>query len=759
MKPQTLLTRCSVLISLTALAAPALAEVKPLQTDFFPVSAWYSGGKARAPMLSDITPQSRTEWLNDLQQIKGLGFNTVRTWVEWAHCEPREGEFHFENLKLLCELAQEAGLRVIVQIYGDSAPDWVGVIHKDSEYEAQSGAKVPSQAAPGYCSDKPAVGTLLARFYTETAKVANQYPNLHAYDLWSEPHIINWAIINYVPDAQFCFCPYTREKFRNWLEKKYGDVTGINKAWYRNFNKLSEVDPPRFGTILSYTDFIDWKSFIYEKLAEDMKLRYDAVRKADQEHVITSHAAVPSIFGSPFNGDGASDDFLMAEQLEFYGTSLYPKHSIPKTHWPRWQFNVAVDFERSANLQHGGFYVGELQAGFGVRGVVVGDPVTADDHRVWLWSVIARGAKAVNFYAYYPMSSSYESGGYGLIELDGKITDRARQTGKTAQIVDKNHELILGSKPQQAKVALLYNTLSQMVGGEQNSGPQGGLRDSLIGYYRALAEAGIPVDFVHRKQLEAGLPEQYKLLILPYPIMFTDKAADGVRKFAECGGYVVTEARLAWNDERGAAREVVPGMGLAELFGVRESKVKMADSVPMKLAAEGSPLIAGLASQSLKGSFFMESLTPADGAKVLATFEDNSPAIVLGPSGRTLAIGSFLGLGTHPTPNVDDQRFIRNMVTWAGIEPRLAFTVDKELDLPLEAVLRDTPDGHLLFVINPAADQQAAHITVRPAQNGTFESHNLITDEVQKLGSGSPLKIDVTLAAKQVAVLQLKRAQ
>ena len=41
-----------------------------------------------------------------------------------------------------------------------------------------------------------------------------------------------------------------------------------------------------------------------------------------------------------------------------------------------------------------------------------------------------------------------------------------------------------------------------MVGGEQNSGPPGGLRDSLIGYYRALAEANIPVDFVHRKQLE-----------------------------------------------------------------------------------------------------------------------------------------------------------------------------------------------------------------------------------------------------------------
>ena len=53
---------------------------------FFPFSVWYSGGKARAPMLSEITTDSEEEWRADLQQIKDLGFNTVRTWVEWATC-------------------------------------------------------------------------------------------------------------------------------------------------------------------------------------------------------------------------------------------------------------------------------------------------------------------------------------------------------------------------------------------------------------------------------------------------------------------------------------------------------------------------------------------------------------------------------------------------------------------------------------------------------------------------------------------------
>ncbi|HLR32062.1 MAG TPA: beta-galactosidase, partial [Fodinibius sp.] len=110
------------------------------ETDFFPVSVWYSGGKARAPMLSEITPQSRGQWLQDLQQIKSLGFNTVRTWVEWTAIEPREDEYNFKNLHLLMELAEQVGLKVFIQIYIDSAPDWVGEKYgEEALYKAQSG--------------------------------------------------------------------------------------------------------------------------------------------------------------------------------------------------------------------------------------------------------------------------------------------------------------------------------------------------------------------------------------------------------------------------------------------------------------------------------------------------------------------------------------------------------------------------------------------------------------------------------------------
>ncbi|HEV8659812.1 MAG TPA: beta-galactosidase, partial [Thermoanaerobaculia bacterium] len=88
-----------------------LASTASAQQRFLPVAVWYGGGKARAPML-EPDPQSRKEvWRADLRQIKTIGFNTVRCWVDWSSAEPNEGEYHLETLDVLTDLAREEGLR------------------------------------------------------------------------------------------------------------------------------------------------------------------------------------------------------------------------------------------------------------------------------------------------------------------------------------------------------------------------------------------------------------------------------------------------------------------------------------------------------------------------------------------------------------------------------------------------------------------------------------------------------------------------
>src|SRR5919202_3602450 len=110
------------LILAAALAAPGTRHPAPV----FPMAVWYGGGKVRAPMLEADPKAHADAWRRDLQQIKATGFNTVRCWIDWASAEPKEGEYHFESVERIADLAAEAGLRVVVQVYIDSAPDWVG---------------------------------------------------------------------------------------------------------------------------------------------------------------------------------------------------------------------------------------------------------------------------------------------------------------------------------------------------------------------------------------------------------------------------------------------------------------------------------------------------------------------------------------------------------------------------------------------------------------------------------------------------------
>jgi beta-galactosidase len=747
-----------------SITTSAVTQDRMVDPGFFPFSVWYSGGKARAPMLSELTPESEEEWRHDLKQIKALGFNTVRTWVEWATCEPVRGQYNFDNLHLLMRLAGEVGLRVFIQMYVDSAPDWVSEDFSDYLFETQSGIKVIPQAAPGACTDNEPVHDAVLNFYTETAKVASSYPNFFGWDLWSEPHIINWAHLDYVPNVQFCFCPGTTGRFRQWLMEKYGTLEALNTSWHRTFRTWDQVEPPRFSTILSYTDFIDWKTFIYEKLVDDMRMRYEAIRKGDPHNLITAHAVGASLFQSPYVGAGATDDFMMMEPLDFYGVSIYPKHNHPDRHWSVTTLRTVMDFTRSANREKGGWYVGELQAGPGTIALLVSDPVTPDDHRIWAWSAIAKGAKGVNIYAYYPMSSGYEAGGYGLINLDGTITERAVHAGEIASVVDRNQELFLYSTPVKAEIGIVYNPLSQMVGGMQRRDYPGAHTNSLIGYFRAFADHNIPVDFIHRHHLERQELDQYKLVIIPWPIMITAEAAEGIRAFVASGGYVLAEARIGWNDERGYASDIIPGLGLHEVFGVRENEVRLRENTPIQIEITDSkhPATSNLSrGHSLSGSLYEKSVTPLEGrnVEVIGRLSDGSAAIVTSRygQGEAMLVGTYLGMANHPEPRANNEEFFLNLLNWAKVSRPFLSSHDGNTEAYVEVRLQENENGFVLFLINHSQSIEDVRVDLRTPVNGSHRIRDVVLDQERRTRSrNNILEVNTKIDARKVKIYEIR---
>lgn len=746
-------------LALILLAAALLTAAQPAP-DFFPMAVWYGGGKARAPMLEPDPHAKKEGWRRDLRQIKSLGFNAVRCWIDWATGEPAEKQYRFDTLDVLLDLAGQEGLKVILQVYMDAAPDWVGQRFPDSNYVAASGQVMRPESAPGYCFDHPGVRQAVLAFYTALAQRARKSPSFLGWDLWSEPHVINWATATYLTNPEFCFCPHTVRRFRGWLEKKYGTLDALNVAWYRRFASWDQVEPGRLSTILSYTDYIDWRTFIQHKLGEDLRARYEAVKRVAPDRVATSHAASPNLFTSPLSGDGSPDDWIMSRQVDYYGTSFYPKHSYPVGRDAEFRGGL-LDFARSSGYSGSGrgFWIGELQGGFGTVALNVSATVTPQDLRVWTWSALARGAKGINFYAWYPMSSGYESGGYGLIHLDGTITERSRSAGEIARIVDRNQKLFLDARPVRAQVAIVYNPLVYMVGGRQRvvtAGPQSEVagieRNSMLGVYRALFPTNVPVDFIHINDL-AAVARDYKLIYLQYPLMIFEKSAAALAEYVRNGGALVAEARLGWNNERGWAAEIIPGMGLHEVMGCRESAVQTIPGLRTELEWAAADLAGLQPGDRLPGRLYEETLEPlAPEARVVAQFSGGAPAAVMSSFGRgkTLMLGSYLGAAYESQREPALQRFFAALLDWAGIERPVEVTGGEA-----EVRLLESGTETLLFAFNHREQAVSPEIAVR-VRAGSYAAMDLATGKsVTAERAGARLKMGMRLAPGEVRVIRL----
>ena len=733
---RTKLIRTAVLLLSAAFPAQ---ERSQQQTLFYPVSVWYSGGKARAPMLEQVNADSARLWREDLLKIKGLGFNAVRTWVEWNVGEPREGEYHLENLDLLLRLANEVGLKVIVQVYVDSAPEWVGTKYPEGRYAAQDGQSIPSQAAPGFCFDDKNERKAVLAFFQEVARHAKGNAAFYGWDLWSEPAVLNWARIGYKTEPMFCYCTASMERFREWLQNKYGTLEKLNEAWHRTFTDWKQVEPPRYGTILTYTDFVDWRVYYGYKLAEDLKMRNDAVKAVDPSHVTTSHAPNPSplarTLADPYD---ATDDFLMKDSVDYFGTSFYPKLTAVQNNWTLNRRVLAMDL--TASVTDGrGFYVGELQSGFGVHGTTIGSEVTPSDLEIWTWGMVSRGARAVNYYAFYPMNAGYESGGYGMIQLDGTLTERSKRAGAIAKKIAANVDLLLQAKPKQPESAIVFSPLVPLLGGYDEEGTRNAMHKALAGYHRMFFERNLPVQVLSSRELVGKDLQKFKLIVLPYPLMMTNEEAAALKAYVEKGGHLFVEARPGWVTEEGHAEGVVPGFGWTEMLGVREASIDPGKEIPVKWGE------AEFTGASLAEHFMVVD----EKAKVMATFTDGMPAAyehVYG-KGSAMLLGTFAGQGNETKPVV--------MHPLGGILAKWAGLTIPELKAPALVELREMggEKGQFVFLFNhadKAAQVEFAEELERPAAS----VREIVTGETRK-AEGRRFKAATEVSAQSVRVYRI----
>ena len=496
-------------------------------------------------------------------------FNIIRIWPNWDYVNPEPDKWIFDEVEEVMGYCDEFGLKVLCGLVMELAPWWLEQKYPGSRYTDAKGQPVrlagsPNNVTggwPGLCFDWEPVREAGAQYIQELIKVVAPHKSLFGYDCWNEPHIEPaWPRNIWVQPQEllFCYCDRTVEGFRVWLKQKYETLDGLNSAWTRRYPNWEAIDPPRYmGT---YADWVDWRRFIMERSTREMKFRVETARAADPQHVMESHAAHhPPVDGCVTPGTNA---WRLAEVLDAWGMSLFPRWQVPDI------YHCAAKYEISrSNAAGKPFYLTELQAGHGNEGLWRSPKMRPRDIRIYNWLAVAMGAKGVIYWNYQAEATGREATGYGLVARSGAATERSKEAAKNNALIQAHWDIIRNFKPR-AEVALLTDLDNALLtyAAQGNEDPS---TSSFLGYYKALWNLDLWVDFIEPAGLEKG---GYKVVIAPWHIVGKRNTCEQLRRFVEGGGTMIIETGFGLYDENFYYNPTVPPFGLDQIFGYREGE-------------------------------------------------------------------------------------------------------------------------------------------------------------------------------------------
>ncbi len=159
----------------------------------------------------------------------------------WAVIEVAPGNYDWSDYDRQMDLAVQNGIKVIIGEISNTAPEWMGELypagHLVSSDNSVSYPSMSGSSATGsvdMCLDNKEVLRAAEKFQTALVERYRDHPALLRYDLWNEMH------------CNECRCEATQERFREWLQNKYGSLDTLGEAWHRySMAKWEFVRPPR----------------------------------------------------------------------------------------------------------------------------------------------------------------------------------------------------------------------------------------------------------------------------------------------------------------------------------------------------------------------------------------------------------------------------------------------------------------------------------------------------------------------------------
>lgn len=689
---------------------------------------------------------TKEERVKDLQNIAEYELNHVWYALHWAKVEKEQGKYDFDEIDERIKLAKNCGLKVHLVLEGYRGgeegypPTWL-LRNKDDIYVKWNGESTDTMAPRKICLNHPVVRERVKKFFEAVGEHFAKEDAILLYNIHWEPGFI-------------CKCDNTMIEYVKWLKTKYGSIENFKKAWSApNVDKWEDIVDCkiRFGLGFPYaTSTLDWGQFCLWNLANIIKDGADALRSKDTKHPVLTHPVL-SMIPSPYLVSNGVDDWLLAKSVDILGTSLYP--TIPWGRGPLvpstqgWFWAQILDDLRCAAGEKP-FYIAELQTHYRSRYHPT-DRMSPEQLSMIIWMCVAHGAKGITMWKWRPFLRGFQLSGRGITHHDGTPTDRAEIVKKIGAVLRKNSEIFLGMKTTRSEVAILFNPIIflKLISLLYKPESVEYSATSLYGFYKALWENQIPVDFIRNEDIRSGKLTQYKVLFMPFALSLDNDIAEKLVSYVQNGGVLVADSPCAVTDDfENNCYQIMPGAGLDKLFKCKEidlhggqdvspsqsvysSGEASGSGIALHITDPGSSLPGILPETSFSGSLYEEELQVLPGGKIVGTFDNGLPAIVSSVygNGSTIFVGTCLGRSYFKYSEEQIKRIIASIVKFGGVTKHVEVTPNKK-DKPFDVVLHEHGNEKIIFLINLNNEPVTFKVSIKLSES-KFSCIELINDQ------------------------------
>lgn len=540
----------------------------------------------------------------DMRLMQEAGFSLIRVGESvWSTWEPRDGEFELEWLARILDAAHEHGISVVLGTPTYAVPPWLMQKHPEIAAESATGVRVPWGARQESDSSHPVFREYAERIIRAVVGRYADHPAVVGFQVDNESG-------NQLPHNEHVFAG-----FKARLMQKYGSIDAINEAWNLAHwaHRMTDIDQlwvPDGNHVPQYdlewrryqatltTDYIAWQAGIVREYAADdqfVTTCIDAMRAAVDDRALAAASDLPAA-----NQYLATQDQLGADAA---GDHAFP----PSGSWA--PFFVA---DRTWAMGQRPFMVTETNA-TSIGFPWFNYPAYDGQWRQVAWAMIARGARAIEYWHWHTMHASWETYWSGILPHSfepGRVYEQIAALGREIRAAGT---VVEGLVPD-ATVGLLFSMPSRWafefhpplqkqdaIPEKQGEPDRAAYERIVYRYYGGLDRAGHQVRIMHAEDFEAvdaaALARELPALVVPALYLVSDAIVAKLLEYAAAGGHLVLGIRSAYADELGRPRLERQPAGLAAAAGAwydEFSNLSAPVVVEGRLHGQAEGLIEGL---------------------------------------------------------------------------------------------------------------------------------------------------------------------